>query len=133
MLKLNHRLQAIGKDAQPPSGGCVLKRFLGYLLRNSERQPPSGGCVLKLVGLGKARQHKHPAAFGRLCVETAASLNCCGDGLQPPSGGCVLKPHGFFVHAGTHEQPPSGGCVLKLLLVLLLRFLCCSRLRAAVC
>ena len=78
-----------------------------------------------------------PAAFRRLCVETAlwAKLEAL-DG-QPPSGGCVLKqqsqhqvrrpllPAAFrrlCVETSTdtatkgkgNDQPPSGGCVLKL-------------------
>ena len=35
--------------SQPPSGGCVLKLFLGALNWIGFGQPPSGGCVLKLV------------------------------------------------------------------------------------
>ena len=33
-------------------------------------QPPSGGCVLKRLSLIQRLQSTHPAAFGRLCVET---------------------------------------------------------------
>ena len=34
-----------------------------------------------------------PAAFGRLCVETAPSISAVEEAEnQPPSGGCVLKP-----------------------------------------
>ena len=32
-----------------------------------------------------------PAAFGRLCVETANRLRAGSFACQPPSGGCVLK------------------------------------------
>ena len=32
-----------------------------------------------------------PAAFGRLCVETAAVACLWSTVIQPPSGGCVLK------------------------------------------
>ena len=57
---------------QPPSGGCVLKLLKQYAFIRSFAQPPSGGCVLKqgyqVAGIGNER----PAAFGRLCVETAA-------------------------------------------------------------
>ena len=35
------------------------------------RQPPSGGCVLKLLNTGEVRIALHPAAFGRLRVETS--------------------------------------------------------------
>ena len=34
--------------AQPPSGGCVLKRAANYVATYTVNQPPSGGCVLKL-------------------------------------------------------------------------------------
>ena len=55
--------------SQPPSGGCVLKQFLGFARSNDFYQPPSGGCVLK------------QAVNGQNSLLTA----------QPPSGGCVLK------------------------------------------
>ena len=35
-------------------------------------QPPSGGCVLKLIIMQKFYKFIKPAAFGRLCVETAS-------------------------------------------------------------
>ena len=38
-------------------------------------QPPSGGCVLKLQ-IGIAGTWVLPAAFGRLCVETAETHVC---------------------------------------------------------
>ena len=34
---------------------------------------------------------KAPAAFGRLCVETAFEIASGWRDFQPPSGGCVLK------------------------------------------
>ena len=37
---------------QPPSGGCVLKRFIEDIAEQIGIQPPSGGCVLKLFFLG---------------------------------------------------------------------------------
>ena len=37
-------------------------------------QPPSGGCVLKLKGTQFALCIEQPAAFGRLCVETAVTM-----------------------------------------------------------
>ena len=36
-------------NAQPPSGGCVLKQARHNHYRESQPQPPSGGCVLKQV------------------------------------------------------------------------------------
>ena len=71
----------------------MLKRFLGYLLRNYERQPPSGGCVLK----------------------PSKPLMRVISSIQPPSGGCVLKLIPFAAYLRVLAQPPSGGCVLKLL------------------
>ena len=63
------------RDAQPPSGGCVLKRDVLGQPSIGEVQPPSGGCVLKLNS-------------------SQNSLSYCS---QPPSGGCVLKRlHGFL-------------------------------------
>ena len=35
------------REAQPPSGGCVLKQYNIRLLCGEQAQPPSGGCVLK--------------------------------------------------------------------------------------
>ena len=56
---------------QPPSGGCVLKRLGQENARHGACQPPSGGCVLKLNGEYTCEQALKPAAFRRLCVETA--------------------------------------------------------------
>ena len=43
-----------------------------------------------------------PAAFRRLCVETNFSASACLTAAQPPSGGCVLKP---FKKAAIFRQP----------------------------
>ena len=77
-------------------------------------QPPSGGCVLKRVKIGRVCLVIFPAAFGRLCVETADSVFLVPFGRQPPSGGCVLKRIYYDIQAVGISQPPSGGCVLKL-------------------
>ena len=58
----------------PPSCGCVLKRQFDTGRQRDRVQPPSGGCVLKRYLYLRAEQPKSPAAFGRLCVETSASL-----------------------------------------------------------
>ena len=76
---------------QPPSGGCVLKRPIVLLGQAYRRQPPSGGCVLKLAIDEEVEAFKDPAAFGRLCVETADVVCSEFELCQPPSGGCVLK------------------------------------------
>ena len=74
-----------------------------------------------------------PAAFGRLCVETADRTLEIMQSLQPPSGGCVLKlKHGWLVCLDK-SQPPSGGCVLKLSQTPKKLSRWPSRLRAAVC
>ena len=77
-------------------------------------QPPSGGCVLKQADSLYTKLHIEPAAFRRLCVETASIFpDVVHPSAQPPSGGCVLK---HFVQRADHiktHQPPSGGCVLK--------------------
>ncbi len=100
--------------SQPPSGGCVLKllpidRGLPLL-----SQPPSGGCVLKLLDGFALKGFFHPAAFGRLCVETLRTSLHFLFADQPPSGGCVLKPSLNLKQYHYDHQPPSGGCVLKL-------------------
>ena len=99
---------------QPPSGGCVLKPLHASIQQKTGSQPPSGGCVLKRRRIGRRLPPHPPAAFGRLCVETA-SVACGGSAIcQPPSGGCVLKLCVCFGgHPPYRAQPPSGGCVLK--------------------
>ena len=91
MLKPSKSITAVSYLSQPPSGGCVLKPdlvvHLNYLLA--------------------------PAAFGRLCVETALQPYLQRKGGQPPSGGCVLKRAKTSHRAYYWDQPPSGGCVLK--------------------
>ena len=57
--------------SQPPSGGCVLKLKLPAPFDSRSCQPPSGGCVLKPIQLPLDASLTHPAAFGRLCVETS--------------------------------------------------------------
>ena len=76
MLKLPAGLRQRRWPAQPPSGGCVLKRFLLAFWVFRQSQPPSGGCVLK-------------RASGLLSLDGRK---------QPPSGGCVLK-HYFSAKA----------------------------------
>ena len=100
------------REAQPPSGGCVLKprivicrlksvsaafrrlcveTFSDGVFRGFVAQPPSGGCVLKPTCYYKI-EYVGTAAFRRLCVETRRVLICLSVSQQPPSGGCVLKP-----------------------------------------
>ena len=69
MLKRTINYQSALIIVQPPSGGCVLKRYRLNRIPIQHPQPPSGGCVLKRAG-----------------VVVGSYLN-----NQPPSGGCVLK------------------------------------------
>ena len=57
---------------QPPSGGCVLKHANTSSNSTDSSQPPSGGCVLKRGGRQTGLLNFDPAAFRRLCVETAS-------------------------------------------------------------
>ena len=69
----------------------------------------------------------HPAAFGRLCVETKTVLRSAVKRyFQPPSGGCVLKRLSKLWLSPNFIQPPSGGCVLKLYLIPILYLLLCQ-------
>ena len=100
--------------AQPPSGGCVLKRICRFLRAVAVGQPPSGGCVLKRHGLKKTLWNKDSAAFRRLCVETTSHY---GRLPSAPSAAfrrlCVETSRGLSKEACHASQPPSGGCVLK--------------------
>ena len=59
---------------QPPSGGCVLKPLMKIKSPAYVAQPPSGGCVLKQTQNLGYPIFPHPAAFGRLCVETRKTV-----------------------------------------------------------
>ena len=70
----------------------MLKRDHLYHHNKSHFQPPLGGCVLKLYGQAYIGGQNGPAAFRRLCVETAnAKAYLKRIEPQPPLGGCVLK------------------------------------------
>ena len=78
---------------QPPLGGCVLKLEEAKTQFVVSDQPPLGGCVLKQNAKKVLRGLYNPAAFRRLCVETASGgVQTSSMGDQPPLGGCVLKP-----------------------------------------
>ena len=123
----------VSAAAQPPSGGCVLKRQHRQNISDRLGQPPSGGCVLKQLRLTENILVRLPAAFGRLCVEThyfPAPFRA-----EPPAAFgrlCVetaIRITGRFVQF----QPPSGGCVLKQMAIPSKYCPATSRLRAAVC
>ena len=69
----------------------MLKQMAFKHLGRRIAQPPSGGCVLKQAILTAPLVNLNPAAFRRLCVETAKFDDNPVEELQPPSGGCVLK------------------------------------------
>ena len=60
-------------------------------MSDTRRQPPLGGCVLKQMFRSFQRCDVSPAAFRRLCVETAHAETSSTSAAQPPLGGCVLK------------------------------------------
>ena len=112
----------------------MLKQSDDYEKLTENFQPPSGGCVLKQKTSQKKKLLKKPAAFRRLCVETASQISEHGCISQPPSGGCVLKPFVGIDGGGAGIQPPSGGCVLKQEAAASVpEFSEASRLQAAVC
>ena len=71
MLKQLNYEKIPGEDVQPPSGGCVLKPPCLIFQTAFNTQPPSGGCVLKRWSHCLPTGRGRPAAFRRLCVETA--------------------------------------------------------------
>ena len=101
----------------------------------SHNQPPSGGCVLKRFFCIKNNQYNNPAAFGRLCVETLSTIKRnAGDCTQPPSGGCVLKPAVFGVRPAARGPAAFGRlCVETEVVEKPSASKSASRLRAAVC
>ena len=72
-----------------------------------------GRLCVETAQVGLKERVISPAAFGRLCVETQIPYGIDGDAVQPPSGGCVLKLLLVMEMASLTGQPPSGGCVLK--------------------
>ena len=73
-----------------------------------------GRLCVETAELTEFNGEKVPAAFGRLCVETPNQTRRSSAYPQPPSGGCVLKLGLHGIKLAIHlAQPPSGGCVLK--------------------
>ena len=120
---------------QPPSGGCVLKPYRRWKSGdNLDTQPPSGGCVLKHAQPSESFGYGHPAAFRRLCVETSIPIRLAI--LAFPAAFrrlCVETNRKRQWKCTGWSQPPSGGCVLKLRLLQTGRTVVASRLQAAVC
>ena len=63
----------ISTESYPAAFGrlCVETSGTSFSASASNAQPPSGGCVLKQAMAGKSVYINFPAAFGRLCVETS--------------------------------------------------------------
>ena len=122
-------------SAQPPLGGCVLKRPTAVSAFRRVFQPPLGGCVLKHSSPFSKQPAIPPAAFRRLCVETvmmrlalsvaypAAFRRLCVETFQAvlfrlhgcPAAFrrlCVETKRQCRLHRKA-TQPPLGGCVLK--------------------
>ena len=76
-----------GRQAQPPSGGCELKRLAFSALEIAPCQPPSGGCELKPAMAATSPVRKN----------------------QPPSGGCELKPTGYIKTQSDIAKPAAFG------------------------
>ena len=113
VLKLFEGQIRIAKLIQPPSGGCVLKLTYTHTALSDRAQPPSGGCVLKPDGGSPRPLDLEPAAFGRLCVETAKlERHWRGDGC-PAAFGRLCVETLIILKGQNHEET--------------------SRLRAAVC
>ena len=95
-----------------------MKRPVGRCRHPYPCQPPSGGCVLKHRHSGVDIILITPAAFGRLCVETAMTSSRLG--IKCPAAFGRLCVETTYPEESDHtmlDQPPSGGCVLKLLLI----------------
>ena len=82
----------IGKSAQPPSGGCVLKHQFSEEMPTPLGPAAFGRLCVETLQLLMHAYDQIPAAFGRLCVETTLRILIWARPSQPPSGGCVLKP-----------------------------------------
>ena len=56
---------------QPPSGGCVLKPYVGPILAVAAMAAAFGRLCVETLKISLPRLKYYSAAFGRLCVETA--------------------------------------------------------------
>ncbi len=92
----------------------MLKRcFLARCINIYVSQPPLGGCVLKHLSAENWDWQQKPAAFRRLCVETAVPrLAPCRRGPAAFRRLCVETRQCSQLRQ-QRNQPPLGGCVLK--------------------
>ena len=91
MLKLHDEYKDSIELEQPPSGGCVLKPDEIEVQREVVSAAFRRLCVETAFSVDKNIGYM-PAAFRRLCVETEYVFKSVLIDCQPPSGGCVLKP-----------------------------------------
>ena len=134
MLKPEKILEEPLEPNQPPSGGCVLKPLLEYHHGRIPAQPPSGGCVLKLTQVESILTHILPAAFGRLCVETALATADVASVLPAAFGRlCVETSPNGFVDGRTKPAAFGRLCVETAKAADDAAAALASRLRAAVC
>ena len=120
---------------QPPSGGCVLKRYT----RRRKHSDMASRLQAAVCWNSQILHHRNrfvPAAFRRLCVETEqATLIKVSEKAAAFRRLCVET--WFKTTASENsDQPPSGGCVLKHLSnssTSNTNFAFGSRLQAAVC
>ena len=122
-MKLDSTQKWIYRCDQPPSGGCVLKPFLGRLYVKLPKPAAFRRLCVETSFSSCAFKSRFPAAFRRLCVETWVASHDFGDVNQPPSGGCVLKRYSRNTENQLDTQPPSGGCVLKRIMYYFVQFI----------
>ncbi len=79
MLKLAKMGESIAPEFQPPSGGCVLKRESPCRAQGAFHPAAFGRLCVETFCCGIGRGRGLPAAFGRLCVETGVAyvINVC--------------------------------------------------------
>ena len=99
---------------QPPSGGCVLKLAIFFLLSTLKKQPPSGGCVLKPQQDRIWWYFAQAATFGWLCVETLALWYAIANAKAATFGWLCVETFRLLYSYWLATQPPPRGCVLKL-------------------
>ena len=120
--------------AQPPSGGCVLKQPLQNADGRSGKPAAFRRLCVETAASGREACRASPAAFRRLCVETdMAEVGASGCDPAAFRRLCVETKRMVFCWPPKWTQPPSGGCVLKHFLKCRDFFGCASRLQAAVC
>ena len=123
------------KGIEPAAFGrlCV-ETGMVRLYSSVEAQPPSGGCVLKLDLLGEGFGEVGPAAFGRLCVETSQAARVCSIS-SPAAFGRLCVETSYPALPFSIMVPAAFGrlCVETIRALVCSFIFAASRLRAAVC